>query len=223
MTVRNCAASAPLRLSTIAHGHFVNPNRRSKPSTGPVSLSVMPWRLADEGRVYSLVVLMVVAFTSEACRWTAVAGDDAVESDFVLPKVEMSFSGGKREEVFDVQRTFVEMIPPKTIKRIVVLMDHGLKIKTKAGAGVDPDRLFAKLMASERHGSRECFLDARERSVCECLILTEKGSVFDDVYVVTVLGFPDRNGSVTGIFLSGKGFRCRIDFRDAPLECGALQ
>ena len=166
------------------------------------------------------ILLMTVSFADYASSVHAAddiaTSADVAQGDSGLPKVEKDFSviDPLRDFGADDGKSFATMIPPKFIKRIILLHDHGFDAEQKIRT--DADRLFAQLVTSEVR-SKPWGLDALERTVAECVVVTKKG----DIFRVTVLSqLPNAKGAVTGVLLYGKGFSRRFDFRESPLQCG---
>ena len=162
-----------------------------------------------------LTVLLALCVQSVDGSNGNASGADVGKVESGLPKVEKDFSVIEVPATLpDEGMTFAAMIPPKSIKRIILLHDHGFDAEQRVRA--DPDQLFAEVIKSQVR-STPWGLDAMERTVAECLIVTKKGEVFK----VTAVGFAGSpTAAVTGVLLYGKGFSRRFDFRKAPLECG---
>jgi hypothetical protein len=118
-----------------------------------------------------------------------------------LPKVECDFNGPARLD--RTGKTLAEIIPPRSVRRLILTHNHGVGIPGAPGAKpeFDPDELVARFFTSPAK-AEPWGLGATERVLAEFLVLTQDG----DVYRLEVL----REGAVTGCLLSGKGLRCRF-------------
>ena len=135
-----------------------------------------------------------------------------------LPKVEKDFCTIDNQLKLnddDSKTTFKAIVPPKSIKRVILLRDHGNG--TLGGRSIDLDVFFNQFVMS----TATCDgwgLDALERPVADLLIVCKK----DKIYRLTVLTQQLGQGQgVTGVLLYGKGFSCRFDFRTSPLRSEA--
>jgi hypothetical protein len=124
-----------------------------------------------------------------------VAGSCAAE----LPKVERDWNviGGTKQ----TGQTAAALIPPDSVKRILLTSTAGLDDKT------DPDELMARFFASPVKGEQWGLRDT-ERTAAEFLILTKGGEAYraEAVYDVRAA-----RREVTAVLLYGKGFACRFD------------
>lgn len=113
-----------------------------------------------------------------------------------LPKVETDYAEiGKRGN--SAGKKLADLIPPKTIRRIVLTHDHGLKDLSEC------DALVARLFQSSAE-AKQWGLSATESKIAEFVVVTEAG----DLYRLAILR--DFSPHLTACLLYAKGYACRF-------------